>query len=116
MFEDLGRVAALASVLAHVRESVSGPVARAIGPNADGDALVSSLRLRRLLTAKGDEPIMTAFRRLVAQMDGKANVGDLTRNILVWDRGERGDRQRMRFAFDYYRTGNVDAAPNTPTQ
>jgi CRISPR system Cascade subunit CasB len=109
--EDLGRVAALAGVLACVRENTKGPVARAIGPNAEGDALVSPLRMRRLLAAKGDDAILTAFRRLVAQMDGKASVGDLARNILLWDQEETGDKQRMRFAFDYYRTGSVDAAP-----
>jgi CRISPR system Cascade subunit CasB len=110
--EDLGRVAALAGVLACVRENTKGPVARDIGPNAEGDALVSPLRMRRLLAAKGDDAIMTAFRRLVAQMGGKASVGDLARNILIWDQGETGDKKRMRFAFDYYRTGSVDAAPH----
>jgi CRISPR system Cascade subunit CasB len=109
--EDLGRVAALAGVLACVRENMKVPVARAIGPNAEGNALVSPLRVRRLLAAKGDDAILTAFRRLVAQMEGKASVGDLARNILLWDKGETGDKQRMRFAFDYYRTGSVDAAP-----
>lgn len=108
---DLGRVAVLAGVLACVRESTKGPVARAIGPNTEGEALVSPLRMRRLLAAKGDDAIMTAFRRLVAQMGGKASVSDLARNVLLWDRDETGDNQRMRFAFDYYRSGAVDTAP-----
>ena len=112
--EDFGRVAALAGVLACVRENAKGPVARAIGPNAEGEAAVSPLRMRRLLGARGDDAILTAFRRLVAHMGGKASVGDLARNILLWDKGETGDKQRMRFAFDYYRSGSVDAAPRLP--
>lgn len=109
------RVAVLASVLAHVREDdkQNRSVAGVIGapPDKGDEALLKPLRLRRLLAAKDEEAILTAFRRLVAIMGGKANVADLAWNILTWD----SERTRMKFAFDYWRGpapgAETDAAP-----
>lgn len=106
----LTRVAVLASILAHVRKNSADKVGRALGPppgakNGEGAAM-SQLRLARLLAARGDEEIATAFRRAVMLLkngpDVTANVGDLAWLILTWDRGELGDRTRTLFAFDYH--------------
>lgn len=110
----LGRVAVLASVLAHVRADSSKLVGRALGPTGsakDGEgAAMTSLRLARLLAARGDEEIATAFRRAVALLDGKANVGDLAWLMLAWDQDEWGDRTRTLFAFAYH-----DASAHAPS-
>lgn len=99
----LPRVAALAAILAQVRADEVSKIASSIGPEGGDDktARLSPLRLRRLLTTKGDDAILTAFRRLVAMKDGAANVGDLARLILTWD----SEKTRMRFAFDYWQAG-----------
>ena len=93
------RVATLAGVLAHVRETAQPSVARAIGRRSFDDAhsaLVSEGRFRRLLQAEDDE-LMDAMRRLVRMTKGKVNVPDLSASILFW-----GDRTKKRWIFDYY--------------
>jgi CRISPR system Cascade subunit CasB len=108
----LGRVAVLAAILAHVRETTKERLARSLGPPPGGEAseaVYSALRLRRLLTAKGDEEILIGFRRVVAILGNTANVSNLAYQILNWDRDELGDRTRTIFAFDYHSAG--DHAP-----
>lgn len=118
---ELPRIAVLASVLAHVREESKFDeqlrriplVADGIGKRPDDkttQAKLSERRLRRLLTATGDDEILKAFRRLVAIMGGKANVADLADNILYWDHPETGDSTRVKFAFHYWKAGQ--AAPS----
>lgn len=112
----LPRVAVLASVLAHVRKDNMDTkhIADGIGKRAgdkDATAVLSSLRLRRLLTTKGDDDILIAFRRLVALMRDTANIADLATNILYWDHPEFGDKTRVNFAFHYWKAGA--AAPNS---
>lgn len=111
----LGRVAVLASLLAHVRKDDSTPLGRALGPSKPskkgetGDALLKPLRLARLLNARGDEEIGTAFRRAIALAGNTVNVGDIAWLVLTWDRDELGDRVRTLFAFDYH-----DATAHAP--
>jgi hypothetical protein len=64
----------------------------------DGEAVLTPLRLRRLLTAKSDVEILTGFRRLIALMGNKANTADLAWNLLTWD----DEKTRMKFAFRYW--------------
>jgi len=110
---ELPRVAVVAAVLAHVREeNKNGSVAGSIGkaPNdSETRAVLSELRLGRLLSVSGDDDILIAFRRLVALMGKTANVADLAEQILYWDHREWGDRHRVNFAFNYWQAG--DAAP-----
>lgn len=104
----LSRVAVLASVLAHVRDDSKDKVGRALGPTdmkKPETALLKPLRLARLLAARGDEEIGTQFRRVVALLGGKADVGNLAWLILSWDQDETGDRTRTLFAFDYHDAG-----------
>jgi CRISPR system Cascade subunit CasB len=112
--EKLERVATLAAILAHVREEGSGPIASNIGkaPNdKETQAVLSELRLGRLLNVAGDDEILIAFRRLVALMGKTANVADLAEQVLFWDHPETGERRRVRFAFNYWKAG--DAAPSS---
>ena len=105
---NLRRVAALAAVLAHVRESTKETLARALGPPQGGkaeEALLKPLRFKRLMGARGPDEILTGFRRAVQLLGGKAKVNDLATLILVWDQDNCGDRARVRFAFDYYNAG-----------
>jgi CRISPR system Cascade subunit CasB len=114
--QSFSRVAVLAAVLAHVRERSDFLVAGSVGkaPNEkDASPVLSELRLARLLRVIGDDDIMSAFRRLVAIMGNTANVADLSEQILFWDHPERGDRRRVRFAFNYWKAG--DAAPSAPS-
>ena len=93
------RVATLAGVLAHVRESDDRRVARAIGRTAideEQSALLSEGRFRRLLQTNDDE-LMEPMRRLVRMAKGTLNVRDLSAAILYW-----GDDVKRRWMFDYY--------------
>ncbi len=98
----------LAILLAHVREDDHLPLMRAAGwksfpgekKETDAPAgerpLLSELRFRRLLkTTRGER--LEAFKRLVRQLKGKANIADLTNSYLFW-----GDKVRKDWAFDYY--------------
>lgn len=110
----LSRVAVLASLLAHVRDEPKTRLlfGRALGPTdlkAPDSAVLKPLRLARLLAARGDEDIATAFRRAIALLEGTANVGDLAWLVLAWDRDELGDRVRTLFAFAYH-----DASAHAP--
>ena len=121
-----GRIAVLAAVLAHVREEPT-PLTRlgiAIGAPAGGepsDAIVKPIRFKHLVSARGDEEVMIAFRRVVSLLDRTVNVRDLARLILSWTDDEAGDRARTRFAFDYHGAGfaapGIDASNSetTPT-
>ena len=93
------RSAALAGVLAFVRESDDRRVARAVGRatlDDDQSALLSEGRFRRLLQTQPDE-LMEAMRRLVRMTKGRANVRDLSFAILYW-----GEKVKQRWLFDYY--------------
>lgn len=115
--QNICRTAVLAAVLAHVREpNPSQRIAEAIGAPAGADAneaLVKPNRFKHLVSARGDEEILIAFRRVVAMLDRKANVKDLSKLILSWTDDEFGDKARTRFAFDYHGAGF--AAPDEPT-
>lgn len=107
---DIGRIAALASVLAHVREEPkSAPrIARAIGAPPNGkpeEALIKPVRFKTLMAARTDEELLISFRRVVALLDRKANVTNLAELILGWTDDDHGDRVRTRFAFDYHGAG-----------
>lgn len=105
----------LALVLGHVREETRGAeggfvpsFARALGPSSFGgeDAVLKPLRLRALLAAREEADVVRRFRRAVALAGGRANVRDLARVLILWDR----DATRTRFAFDYFGAGAASPA------
>ena len=113
---ELERAAALAGVLAHVRESDRRKIATAIGAPPGGDAkeaLLKPTRFRTLMAARTGDELLIGFRRAVAILDRKANIRDLSKVIFGWSDDEAGDRVRTRFAFDFY--GARDYAPQTST-
>lgn len=110
---DLPRAALIAAVLAHVRSSSEVSLARALGPPPGGqpqDAVLKPLRFKRLLAARQPDDLLIAFRRVVALLNGSANVKDLARLLLAWTDERFGDIARTRFAFDYH--GAAFAAPD----
>ena len=90
------RAARIAHVLAHVRDNDSRPVARALGPQADGDAPMSEARFRRLLQAADDEDLIRRMVRAVKMLKQRANVADLAEALWFWN-----DRVRRDWAFRY---------------
>ncbi|RAI42739.1 type I-E CRISPR-associated protein Cse2/CasB [Rhodoplanes roseus] len=118
---DLSRVAALAMVLAAVRQDTgrNKTFARHIGfsrmpadpqrPEADNKPVLSVLRFKRLMsTANSPDPtsddlteLARQFRRAVDLLGGSANVEDIKNVLLGWHRQET----RRDFAFEYYGAG-----------
>jgi CRISPR system Cascade subunit CasB len=119
---NLLRCAVIAAVLAHVGGTRPDSIARSIGTPRAGDgstALVTPLRLKRLLAAREPDDVLIAFRRVVARLGGEVNVKDLARQILAWTDEERGDISRTQFAFEYHGAGQfgpgADDTPATET-
>lgn len=111
----LPRVAALAAVLAHVRDDASGSgFAKALGNPRGGDGstpLLSPVRFKRLQATRGADETLVSFRRAVQLLDKTADIKDLARVLLAWDDDALGDRTRTIFAFDYHGAGL--AAPDS---
>lgn len=111
---DLDRVALIAAVLAHVRADIPGPrVARQIGRQRDGSAVMSDLRFRRLLQAETEDERLAAFRRLVAIADRTLNVSDLAGSLWNWS----DERRRRAWIYAYHDAPDGqtqgEASPNT---
>jgi CRISPR type I-E-associated protein CasB/Cse2 len=105
---------AAAIILAQVREDDrSAPVARQLGASGpDQRAVMSPLRLSRLLTADTIEDRLVAFRRVVALLGGRAHVPNLATALLDWS-----ERTRIIWAFDYHNVPSPGTADfTTPTQ
>ena len=113
-WEDPDRVAMLAGILAHVRESDDRRVARAVGRKTlddDRSALLSQRRLRRLLQTP-DTGLMEPMRRLARMNKGRLNVLDLAFTVLRW-----GEGVKKRWILDYYGVTDIrsgDGTPGTP--
>lgn len=108
---DADRVAALAGILAWVRDDDGRPVARAVGRRSldETEANLSEGRFRRLLLVeRNNNELMDTMRRLVTLAGGKVNVRDLSGSVLYW-----GDGVKKRWIFDYYGVGR--ATPATPS-
>ncbi len=104
----LERALLTAIVLAHVREDDELPVARRLGAPAPGErAAFSPMRLARLLAAETSEEQLTAFRRVVAMLGGRANVRDLAAALLNWSQSTR-----IAWAFNYHGASPPRAEPD----
>lgn len=117
----LPRVAALAAVLAHVRDDDAGSgFAKTLGnPRGDDGStpLLSPVRFKRLQATRDTDETLTSFRRAVLLLGKTADVQDLARILLAWDDDALGDRTRTIFAFDYHGAGLAapDADPTAAT-
>ena len=64
---------------------------------ADGSAMVSGLRFRRVLKVKEREELFTSMIRIIALLGGAVNLQSLAQSAYFWN-----DRTRKQWAFDYY--------------
>jgi CRISPR system Cascade subunit CasB len=96
------RIAAIAMVLAHVREDSTQPVARSLGATGGLDKpRLSNSRWERLCRAEGHEEIATEFTRIVQMVGGTANLADLAFAMLTWDR-DTNRRSKQKWIYAYY--------------
>lgn len=103
---DARRVAAVAAVLAHVEEEPADTAsfAKRMGtPKGEGQGpIVSDARFRHLLRNEEPDDLMRELVRVVRQLDRKAPVEPLFRDLMSWD-----ERTRMRWARDFYEAAPV---------
>ena len=95
-------LALLAGMAAKVKTHKSGSsiaeqMAAGKPENPDGTARISGLRFRRLLKAKDHEALFTPLGRVIALLNGEANIESLAQSIYFWN-----DKSRKNWAFDYY--------------
>ena len=101
-------VAVLAMVLAHVRKDCDddreGAALLKLGHKlAAGDPpLLSTLRLKRLTSAREGDDVLRCFREAVALLRDTVPVVDLVCNVLGWMDEDCRDQIRTRFLFDYH--------------
>lgn len=91
------RFAAIAGLLAHVRQLSSKKTLAEQMAESKGDSpVVSELRFRRLLQRDRSD-LYGALIRVLGLLDKKANPHDLARSVYYW-----GDGERKRWAFAYF--------------
>ncbi len=78
------RAALIAAVLSHVREPDNRKLAAVAGEKSGDQCRLHPLRLRRLFATRSVPDCLTAFRRLVAVLDKKANIADLAKSLFDW--------------------------------
>ena len=117
--ERFGTALDLARVLAHVKVDDALMPMQAVGwkkfPTGAGDEkrpTLSELRFKRLLQATDGEARVDAFIRLLAIMNGTANVAEITRAFRGW--GHPDGYIQKQWAFAYYNAANY--APDAVTE
>ncbi|MFG6082837.1 type I-E CRISPR-associated protein Cse2/CasB [Paracoccus litorisediminis] len=84
-------LAAIAHVLAHVREDIPQRIAGRFG------SAVSDARFHRLLAADTASELAVQLVRQLPLVGHRADIGALANDIFYWD-----DRTRTRWTFDFY--------------
>lgn len=112
--ERLTDAAFVAAAVAHVKQNdvANRSFARALatpGKESGSNAAMSELRFQQLQKSRTPEDFFRRINRAVALLGGKANVGSLAEDILLWLResrygpaGKPQDRLAVRWATDYY--------------
>ncbi|MEX2165362.1 MAG: type I-E CRISPR-associated protein Cse2/CasB [Sulfuricaulis sp.] len=100
------KLAAIAGLAARIKGDGGGSLATCMGTpkSAGGKAVVSELRVRRLLACDDIEELYTLLRRALALLDNQANIADLAGTIWNWvpmDEKRPNDPRRQ-LAYDYY--------------
>jgi CRISPR system Cascade subunit CasB len=107
---DAKRVAVLVAVLAHVDEEPAedSSLARRMGtPKGEGQGpLVSDARFRHLLRNEEPDELLRELVRAIRQLDRKASVDSIFRDVMRWD-----EPTRMRWAREFY-----EASAPVPTK
>lgn len=103
------RIAVAASVLAHVRNDISGEqhFSTILGSRHDGGETprFSELRFKRLIRTADLRDLLSQLVRAVRILNENVPVGDLGSSILFWNAPTR-----RRWAFEYW--GQQNAAPD----
>ena len=92
------RLAVVAGLLAHVKETESRPLANAMSQRDEGGdrPRLSELRFRRLLESADLDSLYAGLRRALPLMKHQADVLALANDVLHW-----GDAVQKRWAYDY---------------
>jgi CRISPR system Cascade subunit CasB len=91
------RIAAIAGLLAHVRELYPKKTLAEHMAEFKGDSpVVSELRFRRLLQ-RDRHDLYGALIRVLRLLDKRANIHDMAKSVYYW-----GDSERKRWAFAYF--------------
>lgn len=69
-------------------------------PDESSQPALSEIRFRRLLLAAPGEELLIMIIRVLAQVDGRANIARLAQDVFWWN-----DNTRERWAFEYYAAG-----------
>jgi CRISPR system Cascade subunit CasB len=110
----------LARVLAHVTEDAGTHPMREVGwpmfpgSRREGDAergpKLSESRFRRLVQSESGEDLVAQFKRLIALMNGRANVAVVSDAFRWWDHPD--GRTKQRWAFEYFNAGAAMRSAN----
>lgn len=94
-------LALIAVALANVRDYVGSGAAQLMGET------VSAMRFQALIRTKEPAELIDPLRRVLNQIDNKANVGRLAGDLYFWN-----DRTRNSWCFEYYGAATADPAPH----
>jgi CRISPR system Cascade subunit CasB len=95
--EQEDRLAVVVGLLAHVKDEDEQPLAKTMSAHVEGDQpAVSELRFLRLLESPDLDALFTGLRRILPLMKHKANLFDLTNDLLLW-----GDKVKKKWAYAY---------------
>lgn len=117
----LERALELARLLAHVSSDAPESVMRIAGytdfpgerdtANEGSRPALSETRFKRVLLASPGEELLTLLIRLLAQVDGRANIARLAQDVWWWN-----DKTRERWAFEYYAAGVAAPVQRDPEE
>lgn len=117
----LERALDLARLLAHVSSDVPESVMRIAGyrhfpgerdtSDEGSRPVLSETRFKRLLLASPGEELLTLLVRLLAQVDGRADIARLAQDVWWWS-----DKTRERWAFEYYAAGVAAPVQQDPDE
>lgn len=93
-------LALIAVALANLSESMAEPAAARMAGR------VSALRFQRLVRIEAPGDLIVPLRRALVQVEGKANVSTLARDLFYWS-----DAVRTRWCFSYYGAGFAAPEP-----
>jgi len=95
------RLAAVAGLLAHVRESSDQTLPVAMSQRENDKPRVSELRFKRLLEAPDVDTLFAGLRRTLPLLQHRCDPLALATDVVNWANGKHGDEVRKRWAYAY---------------